>query len=67
MLTGKIINIQGNMAFVEANDGKAPLNFLLNSPAAHGEHFRLGDEVTIRMDRDNVQPVSVSLLRRNAP
>jgi len=67
MLTGKIINIQGNFAFVEANDGKAPLTFLLNSPVARGEKFRLGDEVSILMDDANVQPVSVTLLRRSAP
>ena len=59
MMIGKITKIEDKVATVEMTYGET-LHFITSHKSVtHGEKFDVGDEVSIRMSRDNSRVASI--------
>lgn len=59
MMIGKITKIENAEAFVEMTYGETLRFMTTHKSVTHGEKFDVGDEVSIRMSRDNSRVASV--------
>lgn len=59
MIIGKISKIENSEAFVEVAPGEVLRFMTTHKSVTHGETFAVGDEISIRMSRDNSRIASV--------
>ena len=59
MIIGKITKIENKEAFVTVSWGEELRFMTTHKSVTHGEEFVVGDEISIRMSRDNSRIASV--------